>query len=412
MASSVVAENEDPFEAFDRAQGEGGRDPFPEWAELRAKGPVHELDLRRQFGLDVSADLPDDLPPGYVAVGYDAVASVLRDATNFSSQFYAPTIGAVMGHSILEMDEPEHHRYRGLIQQAFTRKALERWEVELVRPLVTSLVDGFDAGRADLVRELTFPFPVAVIAGMLGLPDEDLEEFHRLAVQLISVSFDWDLAMAASARLRDYFAAILERRRREPADDLISVLAQAELEGQRLTDDEIFAFLRLLLPAGAETTYRSSSNLLFGLLTHPDQLAAVRADRSLLPRAIEEGIRWEPPLTGIIRFSLRDVEVEGVPIPEGAVVNLSLASANRDETKYDHPDEFDVFREERQHLSFALGPHTCLGMHLARMETAVALTALLDGLPGLRLDPEADDVRIAGVAFRSPRSLPVVFDAG
>ena len=409
--ASVVAENEDPFEAFDRAQGEGGRNPYPEWAELRAKGPVHELDLRRQFGLAVDAELPD-LPPGYVAVGYDTVAQVLRDATNFSSQFYAPTIGAVMGHSILEMDEPEHHRYRGLIQQAFTRKALERWEHELVHPLVGSLIDGFAGGRADLVRELTFPFPVAVIAGMLGLPDEDLEEFHRLAVQLISVSFDWDLAMAASARLRDYFAAILEERRRKPADDLISVLAQAELEGQRLSDDEIFAFLRLLLPAGAETTYRSSSNLLFGLLTHPDQLAAVRADRSLLPQAIEEGIRWEPPLTGIIRFSLGDVEVEGFPIPEGAVVNLSLGSANRDETKFERPDEFDVLRKERQHLSFALGPHTCLGMHLARMETAVALTALLDRLPGLRFDPEADDVQIAGVAFRSPRSLPVVFDAG
>jgi cytochrome P450 len=193
---------------------------------------------------------------------------------------------------------------------------------------------------------------------------------------------------------------------------LLSILGRAELDGQRLTDDEIFAFCCLLLPAGAETTYRSSSNLLCGLLTHPDQLAAVRADRDLLPRAIEEGIRWEPPLTGIIRFSLRDVEVEGFSIPKGAVVNLSLASANRDETKFEHPDEFDVFRSTRQHVSFALGPHTCLGMHLARMETAVALTTLLDRLPGLRLDADADDVQIAGVAFRSPRSLPVVFDAG
>src|SRR5207244_8460066 len=129
--------------------------------------------------------------------------------------------------------------------------------------------------------------------------------------------------MAASQSLRDYFAGILEERRREPAGDVISVLGEAELEGERLTDEEIFAFLRLLLPAGAETTYRSSSNLLFGLLTHPDQLDALRADRSLLPQAIEEGLRWEPPLTGIARTTSRQVELGGVTIPAGALVDVN-----------------------------------------------------------------------------------------
>jgi cytochrome P450 len=316
----------------------------------------------------------------------------------------------VMGHTILEMDEPEHHAYRGLVQQAFTRKAMERWEVELVAPIVHRDIDAFaDRGSADLVSELTFPFPVHVIAGMLGLPSADLPRFHRLAVQLISLSFDWDRAMAASEGLRDYFSGILAERRQHPQGDVISALASAELDGQRLTDDEIYAFLRLLLPAGAETTYRSSSNLLFGLLSNPDQLEALRKDRSLLPIAIEEGLRWEPPLTAIMRVATRDADVCGVAIPAGSVVSVGVGPANRDSAYWDEPDRFDIFRPVKPHAAFASGPHMCLGLHLARMETFVALNALFDRLPNLRLDPGADDVHITGHAFRAPRSLPVIF---
>jgi len=187
---------------------------------------------------------------------------------------------------------------------------MERWEVKLVSPIVHRLIDGFvDRGRADLVRELTFPFPIQVIAGMLGLAEADLPRFHRWAVELISIGVDVQRGFAASQSLRDYFAGILAERRRAPHDDLISLLAQAELDGQRLTDEEIFAFLRLILPAGAETTYRSSSNLFFGFLTHSDQLDAVRRDRTLVRRAIEEGLRWEPPRRaggrGNVRLNVR-----------------------------------------------------------------------------------------------------------
>lgn len=186
------------------------------------------------------------------------------------------------------------------------------------------------------------------------------------------------------------------------------MLAQAELDGQRLTDDEIIAFLRLLLPAGAETTYRSSSNLMFGLLSNPDQLAALRDDRSLMPQAIEEGVRWDPPLTSIGRTCTKDTMVEGVLIPAGSPVQVCMAAANRDPSRWERPDEFDIFREPKQHMSFAFGPHMCLGMHLARMETTVAVSALLD-LPDLRLDPDAVDVHVSGLAFRAPAALPVVF---
>ena len=157
-----------------------------------------------------------------------------------------------------------------------------------------------------------------------------------------------------------------------------------------------------------KTTYRSSSNLLCGLLTHPEQLAALRDDRALLPQAIEEGVRWEPPLTIIGRTTTRDTVLDGVAVPAGSAVTACMGAANRDPARWDRPDAFDIFREPKQHMSFAFGPHMCLGMHLARMETTTALTAILD-LPGLRLDPDAADVHVSGLAFRAPAALPVVF---
>jgi cytochrome P450 len=398
----------DPFDEFNRSAGAGiVEDPYPLLALNRAKGPVLEENLEAEL-LD-NADARDPVQRVFTTFSYDAVQTVLRDGETFSSAGYADVMGAVMGHTILEMDEPEHHTYRGLVQQAFSRKAMERWEVDVVAPIVDECIDGFaDQGQAELVRGLTFPFPVNVIARMLGLPRDDLPQFHRWAVELISVSFDWDRGTRASGQLRDYFAGILAERRTRPADDLISTLAASELDGKRLTDDEIFAFLRLLLPAGAETTYRSSSNLLFGLLTHPDQLDAVRADHSLIPQAIEEGLRWEPPLTTIARTAARDTVVEGVDMPAGSIVIVNMGSANHDEKYWERSEEFDIHREQRQHLAFAFGPHMCLGMHLARMETRVLLEKVFARLPNLRLDP-ASDPHITGMTFRAPPALPVLF---
>ena len=407
--TQTLTDDYDAFEEFNKAMGSGTvRDPYPSFAELRNQVPIVKIDLSGMTGgSTMMKNMPKEI---FVAVTHEAVSHVLRDGVTFSSSGYEQIMGVVMGHSILEMDEPEHSRYRGLIQQAFTRKIQARWETELVHPIVHKLIDHFaDRGRADLVRELTFPFPVNVIAGMLGLPHEDLPQFHRWAVELISVGHDWERGLAASKKLAEYFGGILAERREQPREDLISLLAQVELDGQRLTDDDIFAFLRLLLPAGAETTYRSSSNLLFGLLSHPEQLDAVRKDRSLIPQAIEEGLRWEAPLTGISRKASKDVEIFGVKIPKDATVAVNMGSANHDETRYENPEAFDIFRPPQQHMAFAFGPHRCLGMHLARMETTVALNAVLDRLPGVRLDPDAEDVHITGQAFRAPSALPVVF---
>jgi cytochrome P450 len=445
-------EEYDPFEDFNRSAGIGLVDnPYPLFAMARANGPVIKEDMSdvesvieaeaAAAGIEMTDEVADKalaaaqgiaaqlsaandaytevdlstmgdagIPDVYTAFSFDAVQQVLRDGDVFSSKGYEDVMGAVMGHTILEMDEPEHHTYRGIVQQAFTRKTMEQWEIDAVNPIIDELIDAFvDRGSADLVRELLFPFPVNVIARLLGLPREDLPKFHRWAVELISVGFDWDRGMNASQQLGEYLGGVLAARRAEPSDDLMSLLAQAELEGMKLTDEEIFAFLRLLLPAGAETTYRSSSNLLCGLLTHTDQLDAVRNDRSLITQAIEEGLRWEPPLLTILRTATQDTVVDGVPIRAGSMIVVNMGSANHDEKYWENAEEFDIFRPARQHLAFAFGPHMCLGLHLARMETRAVLAKVFDRLPNLRLDPNAEPPLITGMTFRAPNKLQVVW---
>jgi cytochrome P450 len=397
----------DPFELEDTVSG-SIRDPYPRMAELRRQSPVHVGPVDLGDGLH---DADPTKPQPVTVFGFDEAVQVLRDNETFSSTVYEGVMGAVMGRTILQMDEPEHRLHRALVSPTFRSKVLEQWEGDLVQRVVNELIDGFvDAGSADLVQELTFNFPVQVIAQILGLPRSDFPMFQRWAIGITSVASNWERGIEASEALRDYFADVLVERRRRPADDLISELVVAEVDGRTLDDEEIYSFLRLLLPAGVETTYRASGNMLYGLLTNPDQLERVREDRALVPDAFEETIRWEPPVTVILRRAARDTEVGGVPVEEGADVALLLGSANRDERKYDRPDEFDIFRESRQSVGFGFGVHVCLGMHLARMETRVAINTLFDRLPDMRLTPEAgQDLHIKGMAFRSPIALPITF---
>jgi cytochrome P450 len=397
----------DPFELEDTVSG-SIRDPYPRMAELRRQSPVHVGPVDLGDGANV---VDPSIPQPVTVFGFDESVQVLRDNETFSSTVYEGIMGAVMGRTILQMDEPEHRLHRAMVSPTFRSKVLEQWEGDLVQRVVNELIDGFaDRGTADLVQELTFNFPVQVIARILGLPRSDFPMFQRWAIGITSVASNWERGMAASEALRDYFACVLDERRHKPADDLISQLLVAEVDGRTLDDEEIYSFLRLLLPAGVETTYRASGNMLYGLLTNPEQLERVRSDRSLVPDAFEETIRWEPPVTVILRRATRDTEVGGVAVEEGADVALLLGSANRDERKYEHPDAFDVFRASRQSVGFGFGVHVCLGMHLARMETRVAINTLFDRLPDLALAPEAgQDLHIKGMAFRSPIALPVSF---
>ncbi len=300
------AQEYDPFAAFDDAVAGTTRDPYPDLVAKRRDTPV-------QKGLTMNPDsLPEgiEVEPGWIAYRYDDCSRILRDAKTFTSTGYDVTIGMVMGHMILGMDDPEHRGHRNLVAHAFREKALARWEPEFIRPIIDEQIDRFAAdGEADLVRQLTFEFPVRVIARLLGLPEEDFPQFQRWSVELISLVADIDRGIAASESLREYFAGVVAERRAHPAEDVISDLVSAEIDGEKLTDEAIYSFLRLLLPAGAETTYRSSGNLLYLLLTHPEQLEAVQADRSLLPQAIEEGLRFEPPLLSINRTTTCEVEI-------------------------------------------------------------------------------------------------------
>lgn len=399
----------DPMRQFSQLAGDV-RDPYPMLADLRETTPVLRVSAKsRSRGL-FDANAPK-LPTLFTVFPHEYVRQVLTDNMRFSSAGYATSMGHVMGRTILEMDPPEHQRHRGLVARAFRARALEQRVGTIISATVNELISAFAGdGQADLIRQLTFPFPIRVISRILGLPEADWPHFLQLSTQLIAIMRNWDGAHAASRELRGYFAQIIADRRRNTGDDLVSQLIQAETDGQRLTDEQIYPFLLLLLPAGAETTYRSASNLLFGLLTHQDQLDAVRADRNLLPQAIEEALRWEPPLLNVSRLASRDLELGGASIPEGAFISVSLGAANRDPRRYPDPDTFDIFRGHTQHISFGAGPHMCLGMHLARLETRVLLNAVFDRLPGLRLNPAAQDTHIHGLVFRSPPDLPVLFD--
>ncbi|HXS86739.1 MAG TPA: cytochrome P450 [Mycobacterium sp.] len=383
----------------------GETSPYPYFEYMRRTNPVfHGVFMENEL-------MPPELKPQdeYVLFGYDGVFQAFRDDKVFTSAEYAKTIGLVMGHTILAMGGKEHHDHRSLVAKAFRATALERWEPSTIGPVCDQLVDEIKAdGHADLVKALTFEFPTRIISELLGLPREDLDMFRRLSLGLISIQTDIEAGLIAAAELHTYFSDQVEQRRRKPTNDIIGDLCTAEIDGEKLDDEAIIAFLRLLLPAGLETTYRSSGNLLYLLLTHPEQLAMVQRDRSLIPAAIEEGLRVETPLTMVMRTTTREVEISGTTVPANAQVDLCMGSANRDESRWPDANTFDIQRPRQPHIAFAGGIHMCLGMHLARLETRVMLNSLLDRLENLRLEPD-DETRIVGVTFRSPNSLPVTF---
>jgi len=369
------------------------------WSECRDSQPVVSIDadmIGRQM---------------WMLTKHSDVESVLRDPDRFSSRINYETMGPVMGTLILGMDGEEHRKYRALVAQAFRPSALAQWEHELIRPIITELLDEVaPKGRADLVEEVTSRYPVQVIAGVLGVPVEDHVQFHKWAVDISVGPEDYEVSKPASVAMREYLEPIVEDRRANPRKDLISDIVTAEIDGERLSDEHVYGFLRLLLPAGAETTYRVMGSTLFALLTHPEVMDKVRRDPGALPGVIEEVLRWETSVTMVNRETLCPVEISGTAIPEGASIVCALGSSNRDRDRYSDPDLFDPDRQGPGHIAFGTGRHQCLGMHLARLELRVGLAAVLARLQNLRLDPDEPEPKIEGIAFRSPPRLPVLFD--
>ena len=247
------------FGAFDDAISGDVRDPYTELARLRHEEPVQRL--------ETSGALPhEESLPMFIVYRHEDIQQMLRDNETFSSAAVIAAFGPVLGEGVmLGMDEPIHGRLRSLVSKAFSQKSLARWQDELVGRVANSLIDNFAPnGKADLVKEFTFDYPSQIIAGLLGLPEKDYPQFQRWSISLLSWLMNPERGLAASAALCEYFAPILEARRAEPKDDLISALGAAEIDGEKLADEEIFSFLRLLLPAGVETTYRSLGSLLLG----------------------------------------------------------------------------------------------------------------------------------------------------
>jgi cytochrome P450 len=395
-------------------------DPYPELAKMRSECPVQNGSLPEHFGLVGPETLLYGDSPQVSVLSFDGVESGFKNYEELSACWYQPPLRSTIGRTILEMDPPDHGRYRQLIQGALTRKEMERWETEFVRDLVDSFLDKLAAeGRAELVKDFAIQYPLRVLVEACELPQDDVEMFYSWAATLTNVGVDERVRLDVAAQFGDYLLRVIDERRAAPGKDLVSLLATATFRkspgsdepGGHLTDEEIVSFLRLLLPAGAQTTYRTLCNLLVGLLTHPDQLAAIYEDHSLIPQAIEEALRWEPPLLSFGRQATVDTEIEGVPIAKGTQVNLVVAAADRDPSRWDRPDEFDIFRPQLPHVAFGTGNHVCLGIHFARMELRVAMEQLVTRLHNLRLDPAYGEVAVEGLGARSPDFLHVLFNS-
>jgi cytochrome P450 len=389
-------------------------DPYPELAELRAKAPVHEGSVRELLGLPPGGlSLLHGEAPVYALLSFEANDRALRENRVFSSTFYAGLTTQMFGRSILEMVGDEHRRYRALVQPAFSPKRSQWWIDNWIASLVDEAVSAFEhRGVAELNAELCSRIPLQTITSSFGLTREEALDFREGAGEG-GMSADLDERMARFEKTTEMLHRIIDARRAQPQDDVITLLVESELEegGERhlLTDEEIYGFARLILTAGSGTTWRQLGILLVALLHQPELLDAVRDDRELLSRAIDEAVRWEPTDPIFRRLITEDVELCGVPIPAGAVVEMVLGAANRDPERWDAPERFDPYRDLKPNVGFAGGPHVCLGMHVARAEMLVAMNAVLDRLPEIRLDPDAPTARIIGLEHRGPNGIPVVF---
>ncbi|MZD04506.1 cytochrome P450 [Streptomyces sp. SID5785] len=363
----------------------------------------------------------------WIVSRYADVERVFKDKeTQFTTDNYDWQIEPVHGKTILQLSGREHAVRRALVAPAFRGSDLQEKFLPVIEANSRELIAGFRAtGSADIVADYATRFPVNVIADMLGLDKADHARFHGWYTTVIAflgnLAGDADVT-AAGERTRvefaEYMIPIIRARRENLGDDLLSTLCAAEVDGVRMSDEDIKAFCSLLLAAGGETTDKAIASIFANLLTHPEQLAAVREDRSLIARAFAETLRFTPPVHMIMRQSAVDVELSGGTVPAGATVTCLIGSANRDENRYKDPDTFDIFREDlttttafsaaADHLAFALGRHFCVGALLAKAEVEIGVSQLLDAMPDVRLADGFDPVE-QGVFTRGPQSLPVRF---
>jgi cytochrome P450 len=387
--------------------------PFPFYRQLREEGPVRRAVIAR--GLD--AWLVTRYEDGLAALSDPRLSSDVRDASDPRLLQQLPvTERESMLRNMLRADPPDHTRLRRLVSKAFTAR-----RVTELRPRVQAVTDGLlDAivqeGRADLVADFALPLPVTVISELLGVPTTHRYDFQRWTDDMIlrgPEPPDPAVVDGAWQQMRAYLTKLLEAKRADPEDDLLSALITARDEEQRLDEEELIATAFLLLVAGYITTVNLIGGGIAALLAHPDQLQLLRDDPALLPDAIEEFLRYDGPVNpGIARFAREDVEIAGVTIPRGATVLVASAIADRDPARFPDPDRLDITRRDNPHLAFGHGIHYCLGAPLARLEGQVAIGTALRRLPGLALAVPPDELRWRPGGLRGPQRLPVTFTPG
>jgi cytochrome P450 len=380
------------------------RDPFDLYARARREHPVY-----------AHPELPV-----FSVFRYADCHAILRDPQTFSSVFPPPPgidPEKLPQSSLLGQDPPEHTRLRGLVNQAFTPRIIRRLEPRM-REIASDLVaEAVERGEVDLVAALTYPLPVIVIAEIIGVPSADRAQFKiwsdlavaNLGNGLFVPPTEERLTELGRMReeMRNYFGALADARRREPREDLLTGLVQAELEGSRLSHEEMISMLILILVAGNETTTNLIGNVVLELLDHPDALARLRAEPGLAASAVEEVLRHSSPVQMDPRRTTRPVELHGERIEAGRFVVSWLGSANRDEEAFPDPDRFDVARKDNHHLAFGFGPHYCLGANLARMETTVALRELLSRTKSFERTDDDPLPLHPSIVFRGVTKLPV-----
>ncbi|MET8826450.1 cytochrome P450 [Streptomyces sp. NPDC004610] len=389
MAKGEISQMFDPWDPAFLA------DPYPAYAELRARGRVLRYEPSDQWLVPHHAD----------------VSALLRDRRlgrsyqhRFSHEDFGRTappaeqepFHTLNDQGMLDLEPPDHTRIRRLVSKAFTPRTVERLKPYVER-LAGELVDGLvREGGGDLLADVAEPLPVAVIAEMLGIPEGERAPLRPWSADICGM---YELApspetarraVRASVEFSEYLRELIAERRKEPGEDLISGLIEAHDEGDRLTEQEMISTAVLLLNAGHEATVNATVNGWWALFRNPDQLAALRADHSLVPSAVEELMRYDTPLQLFERWVLDDIEIDGEVIPRGSELALLFGSANHDPAVFTGPERLDLTRADNPHISFSAGIHYCIGAPLARIELAASMTALLERAPGLRLAAEPD----------------------
>ncbi len=361
--------------SYDPTSARIRNDPYPTYDRMREKDPVHKMRLISAWAL----------------TRYEDVDMVLRDHRRFLKDD-----DIIEYRSMLNSNPPDHTRLRAIVSKAFTPRSVAELHPRIER-IVNGLLDDMEGeGRFDLIEKFAFPIPITVIAEMLGVPSEDMDKFEDWSndISLVIEPYQTEEQEArvnrASEELFDYFEGIMEQRRREPRDDMITALMNAEEEGDKLTHDELLGTLLLLLVAGNETTRNLIGNGTLALLRFPDQLQRLRDNPDMLDSAVNELLRYDSPVQLDGRFAQEDVEIGDTRIQAGERVISAIGAANRDPAVFTNPNALDIARREKSHISFGRGIHHCLGAPLAMMEGRIAFAALLDRFSSIELVAEPE----------------------